>query len=201
MTTADPPVSVAVLEQACTLTGGTLARVTRDQLGDPTPCGDWPVRGLIDHIVGATDFFADLAEFGASPEDRDWPGYGDGDFAAAFERQRRRLVAGFAVPGALGRIMALPTGPTPGAATIEVATGEIFVHGWDLARATGHALPPAAEQVAAALLASGWVALSEQVRRSDQPPFAPERPAGPHAPAADRLVAFLGRDPAWPGPP
>jgi len=163
-----------------------------------TPCDDWRVHDLISHIVGATRFFGDVAEWGSSPEDQEWPDYSDGDFTASFGERARRAVAAFSAPGAMGRIMELPSGATPGARCIEVAVGDIFVHGWDLAKATGQTAP-ADQGVAAALLSAEYAALCAEVRNSDQPPFAPEISLPGDAPAVDRLAAFPGRDPAWSG--
>ncbi|HXP57351.1 MAG TPA: TIGR03086 family metal-binding protein [Streptosporangiaceae bacterium] len=189
-------VSVATLERACASAGAVLAGVRQEQLDGTTPCGEWRVRDLVDHIAGAARFFGDLAEWGASPENQDGPVYSGGDFGASFREQAGRLVAGFSAPGAMERTMALPTGPAPGGQVIEVVTGEMFVHGWDLARATGHA-EPADQAVAAALLASHWPALCEQVRPGPPPVFAPAVTVPATAAPADRLVALLGRDPHW----
>jgi uncharacterized protein (TIGR03086 family) len=188
-----------LLARACTSTRSLLAGVTEERMPQPTPCTDWTVRDLVNHIVGAMQFFADLAELGESPEDEEWPDYAGGDFLATFDRHAARASAGFTAPGGMDKLMALPTGPTPGSITIQVATGETFVHGWDLATAVGgpggrEALDDA---VADALLLSDWMVLCVQVRGADPAVFAPEIEPPEDASAADRLAAFLGRDPAW----
>jgi uncharacterized protein (TIGR03083 family) len=172
-------VHVDLLARACAETQGIVEHVSSEQLELPTPCADWLVRDLIEHIVGAAGFFADIA--GADPEEGD---------------SFRRVVAGFSAPGAMERVMALPTGPAPGSRCIEVATGEIFVHGWDLATATGQPVS-SDDGVAEALLSSGWLALCAEVREADPSVFTPAIDVPRDAPATDRLVAFLGRDPAW----
>jgi uncharacterized protein (TIGR03086 family) len=130
---AVPPASpVEVLRCACESTGTLIGNVRRDALHAATPCREWTVADLINHIVGATQFFGDLAEQGRSPEDEEWPAYTDGDYVTSFSDQARRLLDAFATPGAMDRIMDLPTGPSPGSLVIHVATGETFVHGWDL---------------------------------------------------------------------
>lgn len=194
MMTSDPGSPVELLMQACVSTGGILANVTRNQLDLPTPCAGWQVRDLIDHIVGAAGFFADLAQYGASAEDAEQPGRPGGDYIAAFGQQSGRAIEWFSAAGAMERTMALPTGPAPGARCIEVATGEILVHGWDLARSTGQPRP-AGTGVAEALLASPWLSLCAQVRDADPAVFGPAIDVPADAPAADRLAAFLGRDP------
>jgi uncharacterized protein (TIGR03086 family) len=189
---------VELLDRACASTRGILNNVPREQLASATPCRDWPVHDLIDHIVRATDFFADLGEWGSSPEEREWPSYADGDFVRSFGEQARRLLTAFSTPGAMERVMVLPTGPAPGSRCIQVATGEIFIHGWDLAKATGQALPPD-QEVARALLSSEWPSMSAAVRDEHPSVFAPEIPVAADRLAVDRLVGFLGRDPSWSG--
>ena len=76
--------------------------------------------------------------------------------------------------------------------------GEIFVHGWDLAKSTGQKVPPD-QGVADALLSSEWPSMCADVRNGDPSVFAPEIHVPREAPAIDRLVGFLGRDPSWPG--
>lgn len=198
MISVDQASPAGLLRRACASTQAVLENVTREQLALSTPCSDWHVRDLVDHIVGATDFFADLAEQGSSPEGREWPDYAEGDFAASFGQQARRAVVAFSAPGAMERIMVLPTGPGPGSRCIQVATGEIFVHGWDLAKATGQAVP-ADEGVADALLSSDWLSMCADARNADPSVFAPEIHVPGEAPAVDRLAGWLGRDPNWPG--
>jgi len=186
---------VELLARACASTGKILESVSRPQLELPTPCSGWQVRDLIDHVAGATDFFADLAESGSSPDDREWPSYSEGDFAASFGAQARRLVTAFSAHGAMDRTMHLPTGPAPGSVCIQVATGEIFIHGWDLAKSTGQLMPDAA--VAEGLLASTWPSMCAAVRNGDSSVFAAEIQVPARAQAIDRLVGFLGREPGW----
>ncbi len=195
MTPNEHQVRVEVLTRACAATGSILDSVTPEQLALPTPCSDWPVHELINHIVGATRYFGDLAEWGSSPEGQDWPNYGNGAFATSFGEQARRAIAAFSAPGAMERMMVPLSEPMPGWQCIQVATGEIFVHGWDLARATGQAMP--GEGVADALLSSEWMSLCDEVRKDGTAPFAAAIEVPGEAPAADRLVGFLGRDPSW----
>lgn len=198
VTPVDHVSPAGLLSRACASAQAVLDNVTREQLALPTPCGDWRVHDLIDHIVGAADFFADLAEHGSPPDGREWPDYSDGDFSASLGQQARRAVAAFSAPGAMERIMILPTGPGAGSRCVQVATGEIFVHGWDLAKATGQAVP-ADEDVAEALLSSDWPSMCADARNADPSVFAPEIRVPRQAPAVDRLAGLLGRDPNWPG--
>jgi len=194
-----------LLARACASTRNVLAAVREGQLAAPTPCADWTVHDLIVHIVDGTNFWGDLAESGEMPDYRSWPDYSGTDFVGDFEGHAARAVAGFAAPGMMDKPLVLPTGPAPGSLAVQVATGEIFVHGWDLATALrgtavdepGRPAPPMDDEVAAALLLSDWLVLCVQVRGNEPAVFAPEIEPSDDTPAADRLAAFLGRDPAW----
>jgi uncharacterized protein (TIGR03086 family) len=200
VTFGDKASPAEILSQACGSTRIILGNVTREQLALPTPCDDWPVRDLVDHIVAATRFFADIAGAGQATEGEEWPNYADADFVATFDQQARRVIAAFSAPSAMEQIMALPTGPAPGSRCIQVATGEIFIHGWDLAKATGQPMPPGAD-IADVLLSSDWMQLCDEVRNGDPPVIAAEIDVRRDAPAIDRLAAFLGREPSWSGRP
>jgi uncharacterized protein (TIGR03086 family) len=186
--TVDP----ALLSRVCGLADTTLSEVGADQLRLPTPCSEWAVQDVMAHLVSAADFFADVAELGAAPDDRDWPDYNADELAPAFRQHARRLVAAFERDGAMSRRMLLPSGPTTGVTCIQVAVGELYVHSWDLRRSTGQ--PVGDTDIAAVLLASGWMALCDQVRASSTPPIGPALAVEEGSPSIERLVAYLGRD-------
>jgi uncharacterized protein (TIGR03086 family) len=75
-------------------------------------------------------------------------------------------------------------------------TSDIFMHTWDLAKAAG--ADPKLDPDYAGMLLAGMQPMDEMLRRSGQ--YGPKVPVSPDAPVQDRLMAFVGRDPAW-GPP
>ena len=72
-------------------------------------------------------------------------------------------------------------------------TTDVFMHSWDLARATGQ--PDRLDADHATELLAGMEPLDEMLRASGQ--YGPKVEPGPGADATDRLMAFVGRDPAW----
>lgn len=186
---------VTTLARVCSLADRILCATADEQLTDPTPCSEWNVQQVMEHVVGATDFFADVAELGSSPEGRNWPEYSPEDLVPAFRRHAERLLAAFGGDGAMGRSMLLPSGQTTGQAAIQVAIAELFIHSWDLATATHQ--PFGEGDVAEALLASGYMDICAQVRDDPSAPFAAAVPIPRGASAVDRLAAFLGRDPRF----
>jgi uncharacterized protein (TIGR03086 family) len=187
--------SAEILEQAFSTTQGVLARVSTDQLDLPTPCASWPVRDLVNHIVGGTYFFAIAAETGAAPSRGDAPDFTAGDMSASFEEGAKRAVAAFSAEGAMDKLMTVPLGVLPGSAFVWVAAIDTFVHGWDLAKATGQSADLDAG-LATQLLKAARGPMSDSLRGPDgKAPFGPEVDASDSASAADRLAAFLGRTP------
>jgi uncharacterized protein (TIGR03086 family) len=187
--------SYEILQQACASTSAVLGAVRPEQMQDPTPLPGWSVHELVTHIVGCASFFADTAEAGiCRSEDREWPDYAAGDFNETFAAESRRLLKAFAAPGAMTKPMTLPSGPATGSLCVLVAAGEIFVHGWDLAKSTGQSTALAPE-VAEHLRASEYADLCNTVRANEPAPFADPVPVPEDAPPADRLAGFLGRVP------
>jgi len=185
-----------LLARSFASTQAVLAGVAPDQLDATTPCASWTVRDLINHIVGGTTFFAVTAETGGPFEsDGEAPDCTGGDFVAAFEEGAARAVRAFSAEGAMEKTMRLPFGELPGSVFVNIAAGDTFTHGWDLAKATGQAVDFDPE-LAAQLLANARAILSDSMRGPDgRAPFGPEREAPEGASEADRLAAFLGRQP------
>jgi hypothetical protein len=67
------------------------------------------------------------------------------------------------------------------------------MHAWDLARASGQEDMLDADE--AARLFEGMLPIDEMLRQSGQ--YGPRIAVPDDAPAVDRLMAFIGRDPAW----
>jgi uncharacterized protein (TIGR03086 family) len=184
-----------VLERACASTAAVLAAVGAADLDLPTPCRSWTVKDVINHVIGSAASYADLAETGVMPAGGSDADHTAGDFGGAFARQAGRVVAGFSVPGAMDTIMEMPFGGMPGSVCVWIAAGDIFTHGWDLARATGQPsdLDP---ELAERLLARIERLLPDTLRGPEgQAPFGPKVEVAGSAPAADRLAAFEGRRP------
>jgi uncharacterized protein (TIGR03086 family) len=162
--------------------------VRTDQLDGATPCTEWTVRALLDHIIGGYRMFA--TALGAPvPEVAD-------DAAAAHRAAGDAAVRAFGAPGALQRSLVLPVGEVPGEAALGLALTDAIVHGWDLAKATGQDTT-IDEPLATMLLAGLEQSITADMRQpgGGMPVFAPPVPIEAGRPAGDRLVAFLGRQP------
>jgi uncharacterized protein (TIGR03086 family) len=175
--------------------------VTGAQWDLPTPCTDWTVRQLLNHVVGGNRLFArvfrgeplpPLSELGRrAAEDQ----LGD-DAAAAYRSSGDDVLDALGSPGVLERTFTVPFGTLPAPALVRLRTVETLVHGWDLARATGQEAPFPDD------LAEHELGFSRELLGripEGRHPFAPTRSMPDDAPALDRLVALLGRDPSWTG--
>lgn len=163
-------------------------RVRPDQLGDPTPCTEWSVRELINHVVSGNLFFIHLAT-GSPPPARGIDHLGD-DPVAAFRDSVRAVSAAFEADGFLERVVQAPFGEASGSMLIHMRRNELTVHGWDVAKATGQSTDLDREVVAAC---HASYTASLRLKNRDGTPFGVEQPTPPGATDADRLAAFLGR--------
>lgn len=175
-----------------------VARVGPGQWSAPTPCVDWDVRTLTNHLVGedrwAVPLLAGvtLAEVG----DRfDGDLLGDDPAATAAEAAREAEAAVIA-PGALDRTVHLSFGDAPASEYVYQLLADHLVHSWDLAVAIGadSRLDPDALGVCA-----DWFASREEMYRAGGA-IGARVPVPESAGAQDRLIAAFGRDPAWTPP-
>lgn len=189
-----------ILRQAFASTGEVLAGVQSDDMQRPTPCASWRVCDLVEHVVGGTTFFAEIATNGRPPEGG-IPRRATGEAMeptqalARFRHGARRAVAAFATPGAMEKEMTTPLGVLHGSQFVWIASVDTFTHGWDLARATGQPgdLDPG---LAARLLEVARAALPDELRGEDgTKPFGPRVDVDPGAGSVAQLVGFLGRHP------
>jgi uncharacterized protein (TIGR03086 family) len=187
--------TVTAFEDASARMEKLVAGVSPDAFSAPTPCPDWDVRALLNHLVGTLREFE--ARFsGQEPGDRadllaDKGDLLGDDHVEAYREAAQAVFALIRPEGALDRKYPTPVGDLPGSLLAETAVLDLAVHGWDLAKATGqdtHIDEPLADH--ALVFAEGFI--TDQMRASV---YGPVVPIVDNAPAGDRLVAFLGRQP------
>ncbi|MGF6884335.1 uncharacterized protein (TIGR03086 family) [Nocardia sp. GAS34] len=116
-----------------------LQTVRPDQWDWPTPCTEWNVRQLVNHMVRGNLNYLLLLEGGSRDEFlrlRDVDAMGD-DPILAYTESVRDCRAAFAVPGVLHRVFDYPMGQVLGQQALAVRTTDTVIHTWDLARAMG----------------------------------------------------------------
>jgi uncharacterized protein (TIGR03086 family) len=118
---------------------GRLSIVQPDQWTAATPCTEWDVRALVNHVVGANRRYTMLLH-GATAGEVDATRTVDHlgvDPVSSFVTTAAELAAAFREPGALARTAHHPAGERTGAQLLEMRVLDVAVHTWDLARAIG----------------------------------------------------------------
>ncbi|GLZ08061.1 TIGR03086 family protein [Actinomadura sp. NBRC 104412] len=184
---------VSAVEQATRIVRG----VPSDLLDAPTPCSDWNVRALINHMIlwagpGAT---AARKQPPAEPVDEGRDLTGDGAWADRYAERARAMAEAWADPAAWEGTTSLTGGPDgmPASFIGWMMTGECVLHGWDLAVSTGQETALPGDLVAA--LYERTVPTAEMGR--EYKVYAEELKVPESAPTLDRLLGLTGRDPSW----
>ena len=171
-----------------------LRAVAPDGWGAPTPCTEWDVRALVNHMTRGNLNYVVLLR-GATREEflarRDADALGD-DPVAAFTGSVRACADAFAEANALDRVVDYPLGKLTGRQALAVRTADSTVHTWDLARALG-----ADETLDPGLVA--WIDEEYDEIFAGLSPgpgfFAAPPPGAPSASRQDRVLTRFGRDP------
>lgn len=117
----------------------TLRTVGPVQWSLPTPCTDWDVRQLVNHVTRGNLNYVGLVDGGTAADFlrlRDADALG-ADPVGAYVRSVERCAEAFARPGALEQVLDYPLGRVSGGQALAVRTADSTVHTWDLARAVG----------------------------------------------------------------
>jgi uncharacterized protein (TIGR03086 family) len=166
-------------------------QVRPDQWHDATPCAEWDVRELVNHLA-VEQLWAPLLLEGATIEDVGNRYAGDqlgDDPVTAWTNASAAAREAFAAPGALRRSVELSYGRRPAEGYCQEMTMDLTVHAWDLARAIG-----ADEQLDEGLVADVLAFIEPQVDQLvGTGLFAPPIEVGDDADTQTRLLALLGR--------
>jgi uncharacterized protein (TIGR03086 family) len=153
----------------------------------PSPVPDWTAVDVVAHLVewsrgflGGAGITLPALDVGADP-------------ATAWRRHVSDIQAVLDDPA--GRVLSNPhIGDKPVDEAIDqFYTADVWMHSWDLAKALGREPDLDQERCSAVLAAMEPI---EQLLR-DSGEFGPARPVATDASPQDKLVAFIGRDPAW----
>ena len=174
--------------------GDLVAAVPTQRWDDPAPVEGWAARDVVRHLV---EWFPAFLASGSDVRLAEGPAVDD-DPAGAWRQLQDQVQALLDDPASADRLLvnrhigevALPE------AVSQFFTGDVFMHSWDLARATGQddTLDPGR---CAAMLA-GMEPIEDVMRQSGQ--YGPRVEVGEDADAQTRLLGFIGRDPLWQPP-
>jgi uncharacterized protein (TIGR03086 family) len=183
----------AEMTDAAEAAARTVGNVSDSQLGLPTPCTEWDVRALVNHLILWTSYSLEARARGESVGqelmDRDFaaePGY-----AADYRAQLDRALAAWSAPEVWEGSLDVMGSATPAADVAALNLAEMVLHGWDLATATGQRYQVSDRAAETAL---GAVEANAELFRQYKG-FAEPVEVAPDAPALDRVLAMSGRDP------
>ncbi|MFV0126903.1 TIGR03086 family metal-binding protein [Streptomyces sp. HMX112] len=166
--------------------------VGADQWDAPTPCAEWSVRDLVNHLTGEQLWVVPLVREGRTIEEVgdafDGDVLGD-DPAGAWDRAAAAARDAFTERGALTRTVRLSYGDTPATAYCSQMVADAVLHAWDLSRAIG-----APERLPDDLVEFTSVEVSPYASElAGSGLFAPPLTPPPGADAQTRLLAMVGR--------
>ena len=163
--------------------------LTPDQLGTPSKCAEWDVRGVLNHLVTGGLMAVSLVR-GGPPPDRQADHLGDRP-VETFEAALDDVRAALSEPGELENRYPTPLGEQPGSFVVTMRVNELIVHSWDIAAATGQSTDIAPLLATEAL--AMWRARLGDGERPPGMPFDAPQPVPEGATPADELAAYLGR--------
>jgi uncharacterized protein (TIGR03086 family) len=159
--------------------------VRPDQLGASTPCSEWTVQQLVDHLVDGTTYLLSAAA-GKDVQAAQATG-------VEYRRRVEDVLKALALPGAMERTCLSPLGfEWPVSQAVAGTFMDVLIHTWDLARATGQdeKLDPDLVEACSAMF------LPEMPERGRAAGIVgPAVDVGQDASPQDRLLAAMGRRP------
>ncbi len=186
----------ALIATAAAEFAGILRGIGETDLAARTPCAEYDVRALLNHLLYWGPWL-EAAGLKAAP-----PGVSSGETEAALvgadwldavEKQTARLVDLFGTSEAWQGMTALGTAEMPASIVGDMVLGEFVLHGWDLARATVRPFAPTPE-VAEAVYASA-AAMGERARSMKV--YGDEVAVAEGATTFERALGISGRNPGW----
>ncbi|MDO5534740.1 MAG: TIGR03086 family metal-binding protein [Propionibacteriaceae bacterium] len=161
----------------------------------PAPVDGWTARSVVEHLLA---WFPGMLAAGSDLTLPPGPDPAT-DLVGAWEHQRDAVQAILEDPATATKTY---SSPATGDLSLPVMinnfyTADVFMHTWDLARATGQ--DDRLDEATASAMFAGMEPIEEMLRASGQ--FGTQRgPLRPDADATDKLMSFVGRDPYWTPP-
>ncbi len=160
-----------------------------NHLDRPTPCSEFNVRDLLNHVVMVQQRGAAIGEGRHWSEAQD-PGLASG-WSEAFQAASHDVQKAWTDDSRLSAMVEVPWGELPGAGLLATYTAELAVHGWDLATATDQPFVIDDEHLVGALQAAKFI--PAEGRETPEMPFDPVVDPGEDAPTLLKIAGWLGR--------
>ena len=199
-----------LFEKAVQIAQPVIAGVRPDQLHRPSPCVEYNVKELLDHLVFVLHRVAALGrgDEAFAPNSMADAVIDHADWAADWRRASAAVEAAWSDDARLGQTIVLPWATMTGAEVLGMYTSEITTHTWDVAKATGQhpdwdddvcqlGLDSMHRDLPMADRAPMWAAFRANAPANFQfdAPFANAVAVPADAPLIEQLVAWTGRQP------
>lgn len=184
----DPRHSYAIVTMAMR---ELITNTASDQLANETPCTEFTVKELLEHIVlvqrrvgaiGRGEHWSTVVE---EPVDDGW--------LDQYNLASHAVMTAWTDEATLAGMYEVPWGTLPGDALMWTYTSEMAVHAWDLATATQQPLTIDDDVLRPALVGLR-IGLPAEARSQPDVPFDAVVNPGPDAPVLLQLAGWLGRN-------
>lgn len=182
-----------ILTQSQHWVAGLIDGIAPDQWHAPTPCTEFDVTALVEHLLAVEErvmLLATVRSVDGAPTALPLP---ESHVASAFRSAAEAGAQAWAQWSADeldSRTVSHPIGTISGAAAVALYADEHLTHGWDLAVATGQ------DSEAPTGLAEPVLAFMQSAMPAKRPPMVPFKDAvepRPEAGATERLANWMGR--------
>ena len=184
--------SLARLEASIAQTRNVVAGTAPEQFTVPTPCAEWDVQALANHILGALVMFHDVATTGAADMAVLQGDHVGENFLASFDKLSAATVAAWKAGDKVNDTANMPWGEMPADVALAILADDVLVHGWDLATSIGQ---PVDWDQALAGETLDFARMMFAAPENREGSFAKSVPVARDADAMTQLVAYLGRHP------
>jgi len=181
--------ATTAMQQTQPIVTALIDGLTLDHREMSTPCDQWTVHELVEHMCQGGQMIAGGLQGQAPPEEA--PDY-MADGPAAGWAATSAALRNAATAEALAANHEMPFGEVPGEVALSVITADHLVHAWDLAQATGQDLD-IDDDLAEWALQTWQVVVPAEGRTGDG--FADVVAVPDDAAVTDQLVAYTGRRP------
>ncbi len=197
----------ALLDRALRTTLGVVGTVPAGAWELPSPCTEWTVRQVGNHLVGMIGLTTRIVEGetldanDTRPDALDQNKLADTDFlgddpVGSLRAAGQRCVAAFGAPGVLERTFVARSPQTPGHVLATLSLMELLTHGWDLAGGAGAGYRPD-DEVVSTVRAFAREFIGPEARALGL--FGEPVAVGPDADTLTAHLGHLGRRAPWPG--
>jgi uncharacterized protein (TIGR03086 family) len=188
------------LTAAATRLNQLIDGLSPDQLGRPTPCPDYTLGDLLEHINTLGWAFTaaaqkDMVKLAGRPGLGNAANLPD-DWRTSIPERLDRMAEAWRDPEAWQGMSRIGGADTPGEVVGLIGIDELVVHGWDVARASGQPYDLDRESLEGARAA---LLLFQKPGEAAAPggAFGTVIDVSEDAPLLEHVVALSGRDPSW----